>query len=392
MLKNKTNKEINGIILILFIYLKYICSLILLGNTSIAEVITKITTCLMIVCFFYKNKFYVSKKNIFLILLIFFIYLINSIFVPYKYYILKSYIEFLAYNLIVILTIFNGINYKATLYFWHKLSKILVLITAIILIFKLQGSMNYMFIGIYNSYNSLIIAYHLFNSKQEKKTNFLLLSISLIIALYGNRSALITIVVGISILFITRNEKKSIKKIIIDSSLIIVSIFTLIKIDDILKIFIQICEKFNINSYSIRKIAMMLEQGLMASASGRDNIYDITFDIIVRARGLPTGVGYLNYVTGHQYPHNFILEWFLVFGYLFGTILLMVLVAAILNFLLRKNIDNSKKTFMILFLIYFITRSLFSSSFLIERSFWIVIIIILSKNDILKDDFHSQLC
>lgn len=374
----------NGKILILFIYLKYICSIVTIGNSMLTEVMTMSITVLLVIYFCIKNKFKINYKVMATILVITIFYFINLIIVPYKVEVISGYIQFITYNLIIILTIINGVDYNYVLNYWYKISKILTVATALIIVFKLQRNMNYMFIGIYNSYNSLILLYFLFNDHENKIKNVIFVGLTIAISLFGNRSAMLTIGLGIIVIFSIRRYNKNLKKLISNIGVYSILIALVINLHKILDLVILILNRININSYAVRKFIIMLEEGLASSSSGRDVLYDAALNIISSSKGLPRGIGYYYQVTGSQYPHNFILEWFIVFGVVVGSALLIILLYSIVSFIFKNKLNEEKKIFFILMLIYFFTRSLFSSSFLIERSFWIVIMMLVSQLHINK--------
>lgn len=371
----------NSQTLVIFIYLKYIISILfLMNNTEIVEIITMLATIVMLIRTIKINNFKFNRKFIFFFLSMIILYLINMSVVAYKFDIIEMLIKFLGYNVIIVYVILSGVNYNYILIFWHKIAKYTTVVVFIFYILGITKNIDYMFLGIYNAYNALIVFYYLF--KEKKLTDILLVMPIIVLGLNGNRSALLTVALSIVIgLMFSLNKRK---RIVVYLLLFLLLFLIIINMEGILEILINTFDNISINSYSIRKIRQMLQGKFWEMSSGRDKLYRIAIDIIKDSKGLPRGIGYFEQMTDHEfeYPHNFFLDLFIIIGIYFGIVFIFWFLIKIQRFIIfTKRYERDKLVFFSLILIFFITRTMFSSTFLIERSFWIVMTLLLSNNN-----------
>jgi len=371
----------NSQTLVIFIYLKYIISILfLMNNTEIVEIITMLATIVMLIRTIKINNFKFNRKFIFFFLSMIILYLINMSVVAYKFDIIEMLIKFLGYNVIIVYVILSGVNYNYILIFWHKIAKYTTVVVFIFYILGITKNIDYMFLGIYNAYNALIVFYYLF--KEKKLTDILLVMPIIVLGLNGNRSALLTVALSIVIgLMFSLNKRK---RIVVYLLLFLLLFLIILNMEGILEILINTFDNISINSYSIRKIRQMLQGKFWEMSSGRDKLYRIAIDIIKDSKGLPRGIGYFEQMTDHEfeYPHNFFLDLFIIIGIYFGIVFIFWFLIKIQRFIIfTKRYERDKLVFFSLILIFFITRTMFSSTFLIERSFWIVMTLLLSNNN-----------
>lgn len=383
--KNLNNESIciiNSKTLIVFIYLKFILSMVTLFLVEdYINILTIFFTVLIFLNLLYKNKFKICAIFLISMLSIALLYIFNLFFVTNKNVILAQLLDFLSYNIIVAYTITCGIDYKFLLEYWYKLACKINIALIIFILLGLTKNVGYMYIGIYNAYNSIIISYYMLNKNQKKIKNCFLFFITVVIALfYSNRSSLITVLFGFCYGLFCYLKKRTLKKFIFYIICIFIIFLIICFFDNILNLMLSVLERMDINTYSINKYIRMLKGEFWEMSSGRDVLYKVASDAIIESNGLPLGVGYFNKATSGEfnYPHNFILEWYVVFGYILGSIFLFILLVLIALYYTKNKKNKEKIVVFSIFLLYFITRTMFSSTFLKERSFWVVIFMIIS--------------
>lgn len=125
------------------------------------------------------------------------------------------------------------------------------------------------------------------------------------------------------------NTKESIKMLSLILFLLLVCSFS-----SILEIFSHLLNGFSVNSRSFQYI---LSGQLLSNYSGRDMLFDTVISLILKNPILGNGLGADIIATG-QYSHNLILDLFLHYGVIFGSIfLLLVSFTIILSFKYEKD-------------------------------------------------------
>lgn len=378
-IKDIGNKKKNAIILMIFLYLKYIISCTsLFVFYKYTNIITIILTVIMMLIILKINKCRINYKLIITFLFIFSIYLINSLFVEYKIIILNWWIEFLSYNLIIMYAINRGIDYDYIMKIWYKIAIYTSSMTIISYILGTISYAGYMFVGIYMSYNFMILYYVLLNDKQNKIKNFFFISVTFIILmLEGNKGSLITAGAGFIVLSYSYTRHKCLA--VIGGTFI--GTVVLFNIKSIFEVVLKITDMMNISTVSVSRWLYFLEKGFRGGSAGRDILYSDAVDIIRNSGGMPRGVGYYESITGWEYPHNLFLDIFIVLGPILGIIFIFWILYRSFRIIKRnKNINAPKVMFFKMMFCYFVMRTLTSSTFIKERSFWIIVFMIIFES------------
>lgn len=379
-----TDKK-NAILIIVFLYAKYIISSSTVFTFhKYTNILSAILSALIIIVMLTINKFKINKKSFIILIGIITLYLLNMLMVNYKLYVAQWLLEFLMYNFIFLYIIGKSVDYEYLISFWNKIAVYTSVMTFIGVIIGTVDYVSYMFLGIYMSLNFIVMIFVLIN--QNKKKIYLLLTILgtfVVILLRCNKGSLVTI--AIATVFIMHNNIKSKKVKIINILLLsIVTPLVYFNIKTIFRVTIGIANYLNMNTFTLNRWMYSLETGFKGGSAGRDILYEKAIDIIKSLNGLPGGVGAFKYMsdTIFEYPHNLILDVLIVLGPVLGCGVLILIIIKSINFFRQvKKYDYHKAMFFQMIFCYFIGRTLTSSTFLKERGFWIVIfMLLLTKN------------
>lgn len=199
---------------------------------------------------------------------------------------------------------------------------------------------------------------------------FTLVSLLVILAL-GSRGAILCSVVFIVLKLIRPNSKLSYKRMFFYFVLFGISILTFVYLNYILEFINNLFLRFGINSRSI-----LLLLGGNIHLSGRDSIYQNILGEILNNPLLGIGLGGDRRVNTGGYAHNVFLEMFSGFGILFGSILVIMLVALIFKALLTK--EKEKYNMFIIWMSIGFVGLMVSGSYLTDLKFWILMGLIIN--------------
>jgi hypothetical protein len=232
------------------------------------------------------------------------------------------------------------------------------------------------------SYSLLIPTIYYLSKKYKKIHDYMIIAfLVFLLIVAGGRGALVCM-----LLYILYSGIKSVKRNLKRTLLtIMLLMFVLIYFDSIIENVVLFAEKYNFNG-SILKYYLM---GNVLDLSGRDNIYSICIDIIKRFPLLGCGLGGDRYWLGiygfkyGNYPHNFFLEILVQYGIIFGGIFLLYFLTRVIKCLSYKDMESSAyKLFNIMFFSYGFMGLMFSSSYLLNVSFFAMLPVM---NKILKE-------
>ena len=178
--------------------------------------------------------------------------------------------------------------------------------------------------------------------------------------LIGSRGAAITWILYFVISFFISKNKITYKGIVVIAFTLFLMFYQKL-LDWINKILLN----FGIQSRSL----LLLEQGqLLNHDSGRGNLRQITINIIREHPFLGNGVGSDYRILG-EYTHNIVLDLFMHFGIVVGSMFLMgIIVIVAVGFLKSKD-----KQFALVFISYGAIPILVSGTYLSASNFWIML-------------------
>lgn len=225
---------------------------------------------------------------------------------------------------------------------------------------------------------SMIIPFVFFACKDKHSfLDFLKMGLILLVLLFwGGRSGVFCALVCIAYRLIKNDSKFFVKSLYI----IIISALLMFFYKDILSWVITLSNTYEFGG----SIAKYSNLGDIFSDSGRSAIFNISFEALKEMPFFGYGVGADRYYLGvygfkfGNYPHNIFVELLLHFGYVVGTIFIILLLKLIFNgFKFIKLQKGKGEIFEICFFSTGFLVLLFSSSYLISPLFYAMIALLI---------------
>ena len=232
---------------------------------------------------------------------------------------------------------------------------------------------------------SMSLGYHLLfvmltllmclNKSKHKLLDLIIVIVSFIeLLIFGSRGPVIPVAI-FTIFMIIRlitKIKRTELKILLISILTASSILGVIFFKDILQLFVNLLNLLNIQSRSLRLFLNDLKY-----VSHRDELFVFINESIKKNWLFGTGITSDRLITGVTYAHNIVLELFVDFGVIFGTMPIIIFI----YFLFKAIIKNKDKLVFIFFLLCVGLVPLFvSGSYLEQMWFWILLGVIFKLN------------
>lgn len=359
-------KKINAVIAVIYMNI-VILTQIFFAITKInleSSIIYFIITSILIIISLINNKKYIDLKfNIFIISIVFIIS-INYFFQNYNNIFLNQIIYIIQFVMLPIYFSKNINDVNIFLEYWYRIS-LGIFFMFICYINEIVRNMGYMSIGIYFQlcFIAILVNYY---KKRNTIDLIILIAIYIYSFIYGGRGSILGMTLSVLyIIYLNMDIKKGSFYII---SIIPIYFFVRENLGYIINTIKIVLEKNNIYSYSINKFLIGLQDGIVASSSGRDILIDEAITLILNNNFMPKGIGYYTYITGNPYPHNLILEGLILFGIFFIPIIILLFIKFMKRY---KKINNVYiKLLLILLILTSITRLMLSSSILMDISLW----------------------
>lgn len=374
----KLTDKINAILLFLYLYISSLTlPLKVLMDSGLS---VWVATALIIVTSLLNNKLRINLKFLYLVLGIFLLFLINLLLVDYKEHVLTILIEFIKFGLVPLYLVSKVNNYQYALKCWYFIGLVSFFIWVLHINLVISDDLSYMHFGVQLAYSFIVFAIYFYNNTKHKVINFILMTASLVlIMVLGNRISFFTCLL---ILFLFEIRLLTKQKIYV-SALKLGTIFPLLFIVrentlDILFNVKRLVNNWGIDSYTIDKIILMINRGIVESSSGRDVIYSKAIEVIKNSYLLPRGIGYYQFVTGTIYPHNILLESAIIFGFLIVPIIFWIVKQFIVKY--RFVGDEYFKLTLVTLSCFILLRLSFSGTFWSESVFWVVIGLLMFSN------------
>ena len=218
---------------------------------------------------------------------------------------------------------------------------------------------------------SMIMFFYRFKAT-KKFSNLIIFIISLVqIVLYGSRTAFISAILFalLYMLFLEKKRKFRNKAFIISFLSIIVLILTS-------DYFAKLIYGFLISiGFQSRTLDLFISGDGITLDGGRLEMYEQAISFL-KSNFWGLGIYWDRYYVRFTYVHNIVFEMLLDFGWILGTIILMLLVISSCKMFVSRN-ENWKKIFILFFCLTFIRLTL-SYSFWIDSNFWALIAIFVS--------------
>lgn len=324
-LEKNNSKNINAIILLIYIYMPFIINI--LENTfSASPIVNYLMQGILILYVIIFNK--INKKTLLFLCFVVVTILINYIVVDYKYYVLIEGIQALLGVAIPCLVMSQSkFDLEFFLRKWYKFSKNNLLLVILSIILLKKGMVHYSIFTSICVPNVFIIATMILFGKEKDKKNILIAFVNIFsIIIFGGRMAGVVSLCMMIVAIIYSSNITLKKKIIIYFITTITAIAMLNNFEDIV---LWTNKHLNDMGMHSRSLTLFIDQMTKNElyVTGRDEIYTKCIDYIKIRGGLPGGFGVPLYLTNgeYYYSHNLILQLLITFG-LFGTILLIILI------------------------------------------------------------------
>ena len=209
---------------------------------------------------------------------------------------------------------------------------------------------------------SLILFFHTAEFIKYKKNKYLILLIIelFLIIIYGFWGSILCFAFFLFLFILIGNNKKHVKAIF---SLIILLISA--NIENILNLIQKTANHFNIKS---RTLSLLAENA--THTSGRDVIANDAISLIGNHPAIGVGIaGEFKYMD--DYPHNIILDIYLHWGVILGTIILVYLSYIIIDALIKSR--DTGRILLIIFICYGLVMLFFSGTYISCDGFFIML-------------------
>ncbi len=241
-------------------------------------------------------------------------------------------------------------------------------------------SMNYMRFGYAMVPSVMMFFYGFFNEKKYRPIWLILTGISTILTtIYGSRGPLLVLIIFIGLLFLfSKQVKKSVKMLVVILGSI--STFIIYQYQLVTRLLDYIYFDLQVRSYALAKFRMQLSDGLAASSSGRDRIYENIIKLIKEKPWFGSGIGTTQLEIGMT-SHNIFLQILVeagIFGFLIWLIFWIFLSKRYLNLSYLK--DTGYFRVVTLIIASATGRLLISSDLWLRPEYWFVISLLINFN------------
>lgn len=347
---------------------------ILLGSQLSIAISTIIIFLILLVTYKFQFKKYVF--NFLMITTV--IFLTNYFLFSSREIILLIFIEFLTkcFSLVIIGSYPFKISYLNKFFYIFSIVNFVAL--AMIVLLGLVDLISYMRFGYAMLPTLLVSIYALRNRQNNHKLLwiFILISSFILMFIYGSRGPLLGLFIFIFLILFFDAKMHYFKKICI--FVIMLGSFGYVFIfNGFSKLLNFIYYELNFQTYSIIKLRIMIEEGLVESSSGRDYLYNHFFEQIMMKPIFGNGIGITQDLWGVT-PHNIILQIMLEFG-IIGLAVFIFLGGAIIYLLvIIRKADNN--LFLLLSIIFSVSfgRLLVSSDIWLRQELWLFISILIN--------------
>lgn len=265
------------------------------------------------------------------------------------------------------------INYKKLIcyiYRYSVISVILFIITMFFQIFIFPRSINYMTLA-YAAVGPIICLIMYGKTYERKFPLFLSVLGTIFILLGGCRGALLTISIFVLLIFLRIvSEKKGMMKLLLLLLISILIIILILNLNNMIRFFADFLRQYGYSSRLIEKFLGSSTDGDLFQFADRSQIYE---RLIPNIDFFGHGI-YGDWVLNNGvYSHNFFVEILVQYGILFGAIILICFGYYLIRtmHLIIKGSDTFMRYMVYAFVSILVGKMMFSSSYLIDSSFWL---------------------
>lgn len=337
---------------------------LLLGSQNIIAVSTSLIVFLLFVIFQFHIKIYVVIAVILTSLL----FLSNYFLFDNREIILPLFIEFLlkCFSLFIIAS-FPFVSNEIKKYF-AIFSLLNFIVLAAILVFGWIDNIEYMRFG-YAMLPTTLVSIYAFRQHYKILNGLVGLSSFILIIIYGSRGPILGVLIFLLIILIS-DKKLKIPQKILSLSVLIIGYFYMFVYNGFIRILDFTYYDLNLQTYSIHKLRVMINEGFAESSSGRDFLYEQFIEQIMREPILGSGIG-ITHTLWDITSHNLFLQIFLEFGVMGMLFFLLLALTMIFLLLMIRKTDN--ELFLLLTIVFAVSfgRLLVSSDMWVRQELWL---------------------
>lgn len=357
---------------------------IFMGSQSIVAMSTLIIFLFLLIVSRFHINIYVYLTFIFTTL----IFLINYFLFNSREIILFIYAEFVvkSFSLFLIGSFAFSVIYLKKYFYIFSIINLFSLLSIVVLGYI--GNFSYMRFG-YALLPTLLLSIYALRVESNKILwSIITISSFILILIFGSRGPLLGLIIFLLIIIIADSKMQFTKKLLITFGVLISYIY-FVPFNGFAMILDYIYFDLNFQTYSIRKLKLMLEEGLAESSSGRDQLYVNFIDQILIHPVWGSGIGITQEIWGYT-PHNLFLQILIEFG-IIGMLFLLV-ISLVLGYFLIKIRSKDNDLFLLLSIIFSvsISRLLVSSDLWLRPELWLFISLVINGFLIIKFKDHTS--
>lgn len=337
-----------------------------LGSQNIIAVSTILIVLVLLVIFQFHIKFYI----VIVVILTSLLFVSNYFMFDNREIILPLSIEFLlkCFSLFVIASFpFKSNELKKYFVIFSFINFILL---TMIVVFGWIENIEYMRFG-YAMLPTTLVSIYAFRNHYKIFNSLVGLSSFILILIYGSRGPVLGVLIFILIILISDKKLKIYQKILSIFVLFIGYLYMFV-FNGFMKILDFTYYNINLQTYSISKLQVMINDGFAESSSGRDFLYEQFIEQIIREPIFGSGIG-ITHTLWDITSHNLFLQILLEFGVI--GMLFFLLFAMTMFFLLRIIRKTDNELYLLLTIIFAVSfgRLLVSSDMWGRQEFWLFI-------------------
>lgn len=356
---------------------------LLLGSQNIIAVSTILIVILLFVVFQFHIKIYIVIAVILTSLL----FLSNYFLFDNREIVLPLFIEFLlkCFSLFIIAS-FPFITNELKKYF-VIFSLINFILLAAIVVFGWIENIEYMRFG-YAMLPTTLVSIYAFRHHYKILNGVVGLSSFMLILIYGSRGPILGILIFLLIILIS-DKKLKIHQKILSLSVLIIGYFYMFVFNGFIKILDFTYYDLNLQTYSIRKLRVMINEGFAESSSGRDFLYEQFMEQIMREPIFGSGIG-ITHTLWDITSHNLFLQIILEFGVMGMLFFLLLAITMIFLLVMIRKTDN--ELFLLLTIVFAVSfgRLLVSSDMWVRQELWLFISLTINAFLMIKASVKKQ--
>ena len=344
---------------------------------------------LSFLCFFMKPRYTRLAKKEFLTFFVIVLFLMVNVMFGNEFLskiIISPSFLVLSVFCIFLYTRLNLQNVIAHLQYMSVIIGVFVIINALTLIGETSEEIAnfYMAIGYTLSLQAMIL-FEISRIRKKKYFSYIAICFSVVAMIFGNRGALLVILVYalINFLFISKKNASTENRIFTFVVILVMIIVFVIFHDTFFLLLYSVIKSMGIESRTLDKLVL----GSFTTSLARNAIYENALNIIKINPLIPKGIGYMTtlsltgiYTFGgvNTNAHNIVLELLIEYGVVIGSIIFLVVLNKVIRSIKFEIMysDNSIVSLSFCLLLQSIIQLFFSSSLYESNELWIGLVLL----------------